>query len=160
MKQFKNIFKTIIILCIIEFMTLSFAILYGIKNGFKIWNWIVVIGFILAYLIFILAIIIWENQDRKKINKENQIVNEFYKEQANKILKSIKDYLNTNPKVYVDLKLYWPFYQSLLKRIANGKKFNSKEYGIIEKLNEWQKENYEDAFLINIYDVLINNIII
>lgn len=160
MKQFKNIFKTIIILCIIEFMTLSFAILYGIKNGFKIWNWIVVIGFILAYLIFILAIIIWENQDRKKINKENPIVNEFYKEQANKILKSIKDYLNTNPKVYVDLKLYWPFYKSLLKRIANGKKFNSKEYGIIEKLNEWQKENYEDAFLMNIYDVLINNIII
>ena len=92
MKQFKNIFKTIIISCIIEFMTLSFAILYGIKNGFKIWNWIVVIGFILAYLIFILAIIIWENQDRKKINKENLIVNEFYKEQANKILKSIKIY--------------------------------------------------------------------
>ncbi len=47
----------------------------------------------------------------------------------------------------------------MLKRIALGKKFNAKDYGIIEKLNEWQKENYEDQFLMNIYNVLKNNTI-
>ena len=36
---------------------------------------------------------------------------------------------------------------------------NAKDYGIIEKLNEWQKENYEDQFLMNIYNVLKNNTI-
>lgn len=60
----------------------------------------------------------------------------------------------------MDLKLYWPLYGALLKRIANRKKINSKEYGLIEKLNKWQQENYEDVFLMNIYDVLKNNMIV
>ena len=68
-------------------------------------------------------------------------------------------FFEKNKKVYNDLKLYWPFYKAILKRIANGKKFNGKDYEIIDQLQNWQKENYEDAFLMNIYDVLIKNIV-
>ena len=123
------------------------------------WNWIVIATCVLVYLIFALVIIIWENKGKKKVSKDELIVNSFYREQAQLILKSIKNYLNDNKKVYYDLKLYWPFYESVLKRIALGKKFNGKDYGIIEKLNEWQKENYEDQFLMNIYNVLKNSTI-
>lgn len=58
MKKVKNIFNTIIILCIIEFIVLSFSILYGLVYGFKTWNWIIIVGCILGYLIFTFGIII------------------------------------------------------------------------------------------------------
>ena len=159
MKKFKRLFKTIIILCIIEIIVLTFTILNGINNGFKLWNWIIIIGCIPGYLLFILGVILWENKDKKKVSKEDLIVTDFYKEQAKLILGKLKDYLNTNPKVYMDLRLYWPLYEALWKRIANGKKFNSKEYDVIEELKMWQKVNYEDDFLVNIYNVLKNNLI-
>ena len=41
----------------------------------------------------------------------------------------------------------------------NGKKLNGKDYGVVEKLKLWQEQNYEDPFLINIYDVLKANVI-
>jgi hypothetical protein len=49
--------------------------------------------------------------------------------------------------------------KGILKRISNGKKLNSKDYGMIEKLNIWQIQNHEDTFLMNIYDVLKQNIV-
>lgn len=159
MNKFKNIIKIICVLVTLEIIVLSFTTIYGFKNGFKMWNWIVIATCVSVYLIFALVIIIWENKRKKKVSKDELIVNSFYREQAQLILKSIKNYLNDNKKVYYDLKLYWPFYESVLKRIALGKKFNAKDYGIIEKLNEWQKENYEDQFLMNIYNVLKNNTI-
>ena len=39
MKQFKNIFKAIIILCILEVVVLSFVVLYGLEFGFELWNY-------------------------------------------------------------------------------------------------------------------------
>ena len=94
-----------------------------------------------------------------KVEKKELIVDDFYKEQAKLILTAIDDYLEKNKKVYNDLQLYWPFYKAILKRIAIGKKFNGKDYKIIEKIKNWQQANYEDAFLMNIYDVLIKNIV-
>ena len=159
MKQFKNIFKTIIILCILEVAVLSFAVLYGLEYGFKLWNWMTIIIGVGIYLIFTIVIIIWENKGKNKVEEKELIVDDFYKEQAKLILKVIDDYLEKNKKVYNDLQLYWPFYKAILKRIAIGKKFNGKDYKIIEKIKNWQQENYEDAFLMNIYDVLIKNIV-
>ena len=159
MKQFKNIFKAIIILCILEVVVLSFVILYGLEFGFELWNWITIIIAVSIYIIFTISIIVWENKKKNKVDKNELIVDNFYKEQAQLILNVIDDYLEKNKKVYNDLKLYWPFYKAILKRIANGKKFNGKDYEIIDQLQNWQKENYEDAFLMNIYDVLIKNIV-
>ena len=159
MKQFKNIFKIIIILCILEVAVLSFTVLYGLEYGFKLWNWMTIIIGVGIYLIFTIVIIIWENKGKNKVEKKELIVDDFYKEQAKLILKVIDDYLEKNKKVYNDLQLYWPFYKAILKRIAIGKKFNGKDYKIIEKIKNWQQENYEDAFLMNIYDVLIKNIV-
>ena len=159
MKQFKNIFKAIIILCILEVVVLSFVILYGLEFGFELWNWITIIIAVSIYIIFTISIIVWENKGKNKVDKNELIVDNFYKEQAQLILNAIDDYLEKNKKVYNDLKLYWPFYKAILKRIAIGKKFNRKDYEITEQLQNWQKENYEDAFLMNIYDVLINNIV-
>lgn len=159
MKQFKNIFKTIIILCILEVAVLSFTVFYGLEYGFKLWNWMTIIIGVGIYLIFTIVIIIWENKGKNKVEEKELIVDDFYKEQAKLILKAIDDYLEKNKKVYNDLQLYWPFYKAILKRIAIGKKFNGKDYKIIEKIKNWQQENYEDAFLMNIYDVLIKNIV-
>ena len=159
MKQFKNIFKAIIILCILEVVVLSFVILYGLEFGFELWNWITIIIVVSIYIIFTISIIVWENKRKNKVDKNELIVDNFYKEQAHLILNVIDDYLEKNKKVYNDLKLYWPFYKAILKRIAIGKKINRKDYEIIDQLQNWQKENYEDAFLMNIYDVLIKNIV-
>ena len=52
MKQFKNIFKAIIILCILEVVVLSFVILYGLEFGFELWNWITIIIAVSIYIIF------------------------------------------------------------------------------------------------------------
>ena len=159
MKQFKNIFKAIIILCILEVVVLSFVILYGLEFGFKLWNWITIIIAVSIYIIFTISIIIWGNKGKNKVDKNELIVDNFYKEQAQLILNVIDDYLEKNKKIYNDLKLYWPFYKGILKRVANSKKLNGKDYGVVEKLKIWQEQNYEDPFLINIYDVLKANII-
>ena len=159
MKQFKNIFKAIIILCILEVVVLSFVILYGLEFGFELWNWITIIIAVSIYIIFTISIIVWENKRKNKVDKNELIVDNFYKEHAHLILNVIDDYLEKNKKVYNDLKLYWPFYKAILKRIPIGKKFNGKDYEIIDQLQNWQKENYEDPFLMNIYDVLIKNIV-
>ena len=114
----------------------------------------------LIYFVFTIVVIIKENKGIKKVSKEELAVTDFYREQARLILNVIDEYLHTNQKVANDLRLYWPFYKGLLKRIANGKKYAvKKDYEIIEQLAVWQKENYEDAFLLNIYDVLTSNLI-
>ena len=160
MNHLEKYIKKVVILCILEIIALSFAIVYGFENGFKLWNWLVIIIGALIYFVFTIVVIIKENKGIKKVSKEELVVTDFYREQARLILNVIDEYLNTNQKVANDLRLYWPFYKGLLKRIANGKKYAvKKDYEIIEQLAVWQKENYEDAFLLNIYDVLTSNLI-
>ena len=86
-------------------------------------------------------------------------VDEFYIEQAKMILEKIDLYFARNPKIYNDMKLYWPYYKGLLKRIANGKKIRANTYELIEQIKVWQEKNYEDGFLMNVYDVLCKNIV-
>ena len=160
MKTLEDIIKKIVSICIFEVIILSFAIISGIKNGFKLWNWLMIIIGISIYLIFTIVVCINENKGIKKVKREDLRVDNVYKEQAQLILKSIDKYLKENQKIYTDLKLYWPFYKGLLRRISNGQKFNGKDYGVIEQLQIWQKENYEDAFLKKIYDILKNNILL
>lgn len=160
MNHLEKYIKKVVILCILEIIALSFAIVYGLENGFKLWNWLVIIIGALICFVFTIVVIIKENKGIKKVSKEELAVTDFYREQARLILNVIDEYLNTNQKVANDLRLYWPFYKGLLKRIANGKKYAvKKDYEIIEQLAVWQKENYEDAFLLNIYDVLTSNLI-
>ena len=160
MNHLEKYIKKVVILCILEIIALSFAIVYGFENGFKLWNWLVIIIGALIYFVFTIVVIIKENKGIKKVSKEELVVTDFYREQARLILNVIDEYLNTTQKVANDLRLYWPFYKGLLKRIANGKKYAvKKDYEIIEQLAVWQKENYEDAFLLNIYDVLTSNLI-
>jgi len=160
MKTLEDIIKKVVPICILEIIILSFAIISGIKNGFKLWNWLMIIIGVSIYLIFTIVVCVKENKDIKKVKKEDLKVDDVYKEQSQLILKSIDNYLKENQKIYTDLKLYWPFYKGLLRRIANGKKFNGKDYGVVEQLQIWQKENYEDAFLKQIYDILKNNILL
>ena len=148
-----------VILCILEVIVLSFAILSGLENGFKLWNWVIIALGIFVYFLSVVVAIIYDNKGRKKVSKEELVVSDFYKEQAKKILNCIDGYLLKNTKVAADLKLYWPIYKKILKKIAGGKKLNIKDYGITEIINQWQRENYEDAFLINVYDVIKNNVL-
>lgn len=157
--KLEDIIKKIAILCIVEVIVLSFAVVYGLENGFKLWNWLTIIIGISLYLIITIVVVIKENKGKTKVSKEELIVSDYYKEQAQKILDVLDKYLAENIKVANDLKLYWPFYKGILKRISNGKKLNSKDYGMIEKLNIWQIQNHEDTFLMNIYDVLKQNIV-
>lgn len=157
--KFQKLIKFIVLLCVLEVIVLSFAILSGLENGFKLWNWVIIALSIFVYFLSVVVAIIYDNKGRKKVSKEELVVSDFYKEQAQKILNCIDGYLLKNTKVAADLKLYWPFYKKILKKIACGKKLNIKDYGITEIINQWQRENYEDAFLINVYDVIKNNIL-
>ena len=158
-KKIKKIIKFNIILGVLEFIVLTFTILYGLEFGFKKWNWITIISCVSVYIIVIIAAIIYDNIGKTKVSKEELIVSDYYKEQAQLILNVLDKYLVENSKIANDLKLYWPFYKGILKRVANGKKLNGKDYGVVEKLKLWQEQNYEDPFLINIYDVLKNIIV-
>lgn len=159
MNKFEKIIKKIAVFCIIEFIVLSFVIIYGLENGFRLWNWIIIIAGILAYIIFALIVVLTENRGRKKATPEQLIVSEFYKEQAKLILGSIDTYLKDNPKVANDLKLYWPLYKATLKNISKGKKLQGNDYGFFAQLHNWQQINGEEKFLQNLYDVLVNNTI-
>lgn len=157
--KFQKLIKFIVLLCVLEVIVLSFAILSGLENGFKLWNWVIIALGIFVYFLSVVVAIIYDNKGRKKVSKEELVVSDFYKEQAKKILNCIDGYLLKNTKVAADLKLYWPIYKKILKKIAGGKKLNIKDYGITEIINQWQRENYEDAFLINVYDVIKNNVL-
>lgn len=157
--KFQKFIKFMVILCILEVIVLSFAILSGLENGFKLWNWVIIALGIFVYFLSVVVAIIYDNKGRKKVSKEELVVSDFYKEQAQNILNCLDSYLLQNTKVATDLKLYWPFYKMILKKIAYGKKLNINDYGIIERINQWQRENYDDAFLINVYDVIKNNIL-
>ena len=54
-----------VILCILEVIVLSFAILSGLENGFKLWNWIIIAVGIFVYFLSIMVAIIYDNKDRK-----------------------------------------------------------------------------------------------
>lgn len=159
MSKFEKIIKKIAIYCILEIIVLSFVIVYGLRNGFRLWNWIIIIVGILAYIIFTLIVILTENKGKKETTPEQLIVSEFYKEQAQRILDSIDAYLKDKPKIANDLKLYWPLYKAALKNISKGKKLQGNDYGIFAQLQNWQQTNGEDHFLQNLYDVLVNNTI-
>ena len=158
-KKIDKIIKFNIILGALEFIVLTFTILYGLEFGFKKWNWITIISCVSVYIIMIIAAIIYDNIGKTKVSKEEFIVSDYYQKQAQLTLNVLDKYLVENSKIANDLKLYWPFYKGILKRVANGKKLNGKDYGVVEKLKLWQDQNYEDPFLINIYDVLKANII-
>ena len=158
-KKVDKIIKFNIILGIIEFIVLTFTVLSGLEFGFKSWNWITIIVCVSIYILIIIGAIIYDNIGKTKVSKEELIVNDYYKEQAQLILNILDKYLVEHTKVANDLKLYWPFYKGILKRVANGKKLNGKDYGVVEKLKLWQEQNYEDKYLLNIYDVLKSNII-
>ena len=157
-KKVDKIIKFNIILGIIEFIVLTFTVLSGLEFGFKSWNWITIIVCVSIYILIIIGAIIYDNIGKTKVSKEELIVNDYYKEQAQLILNILDKYLVEHTKVANDLKLYWPFYKGILKRVANGKKLNGKDYGVVEKLKLWQEQNYEDKYLLNIYDVLKSNI--
>lgn len=157
--KLEQIIKHVATLVIIEIIVLSFTILSGLEYGFKLWNWIVIGISIGVYLLFTILVILKENKGKTKVSKEELIANDYYKEQAQLILNVLDKYLVEHTKVANDLKLYWPFYKVVLKRVANGKKLNGKDYGIVEKLQLWQEQNYEDPYLLNIYDVLKSNIV-
>ncbi len=158
-KRIDKIIKFGILLGVIEFIVISFAVLSGLEYGFKKWNWITIIVCVSIYIVILIGAIIYDNIGKTKVSKEELIVNDYYKEQAQLILNVLDKYLVEHTKVANDLKLYWPFYKGLLKRVANGKKLNAKGYVVVEKLKLWQEQNYEDPYLLNIYDVLKNNII-
>ena len=158
-KKIDKIMKFNIILGTIEFIVLTFTVISGLEFGFKSWNWITIIVCVSMYILIIIGAIIYDNIGKTKVSKEELLVNDYYKEQAKLILNVLDKYLVEHNKVANDLKLYWPFYRGILKRVANGKKLNGKDYGVVEKLKLWQEQNYEDAYLLNIYDVLKSNII-
>ena len=158
-KKIDKIIKFNIILGIIEFIVLTFTVLSGLEFGFNSWNWITIIVCVSIYILIIIGAIIYDNIGKTKVSKAELIVNDYYKEQAKLILNILDKYLVEHTKVANDLKLYWPFYKGILKRVANGKKLNGKDYGVVEKLKLWQEQNYEDKYLLNIYDVLKSNII-
>lgn len=60
-----------VILCILEVIVLSFAILSGLENGFKLWNWIIIAVGIFVYFLSIMVAIIYDNKGRKKYQKKN-----------------------------------------------------------------------------------------
>ena len=157
--KFEQIIKSVFILVIIEIIVLSFTIISGLEYGFKLWNWIVIGVSSGGYILFTIVIVLKENKGKTKVSKEELIVNDYYKEQAQLILNVLDNYLAKHHKVANDLKLYWPLYKGVLKRVASGKKLNGSDYGIVEMLKFWQEQNYEDPYLLNIYDVLKNNII-
>ena len=158
-KKIDKIRKFNVILGIIEFIVLTFTVISGLEFGFKSWNWITIIVCVSIYILIIIGAIIYDNIGKTKVSKEELLVNDYYKEQAQLILNILDKYLVEHTKVANDLKLYWPFYRGILKRVANGKKLNGKDYGVVEKLKLWQEQNYEDTYLLNIYDVLKSNII-
>lgn len=161
--EVKKLFTMFAIVGIIDFIVLRFAIITGLEHGFKLWNWLTIIIGVLAYVTFSVIVIIMairkDNKCRKKVAKEQLIANDFYVMEAQSILRSINLYLKDNQKVANDLRLYWPIYIGTLRGIAKGKKYNGDDYGIFEQLITWQKENYEDPFLSNVYDVLKNNVV-
>lgn len=159
MNQFEEIIKKIAVVCILEIIMLSCVIVYGLRNGFRLWNWIIIIAGILAYVIFTVIVIQKENKGKKQVAPEQLIVSEFYKAQAQQILDSLDAYLKGHPKLANDLKLYWPLYKAALKSISRGKKLPGSDYGIPAQLQSWQQSNGEDGFLQTLYDVLVNNII-
>ena len=139
---------------------MSFAIVYGLENGFKLWNWLTIIIGILIYLVFTVAVIAKENKRTKKIDKSELIADSSQKEQAKILLKSIDQYLKDHQKIAYDLRLYWPFYKSMLKKIASGKKIIlNQDYGFLDQLKLWQFENQKDEFLLSIYDCISSCII-
>ena len=113
--KFQKLIKFIVLLCVLEVIVLSFAILSGLENGFKLWNWVIIALGIFVYFLSVVVAIIYDNNGRKKVSKEELVVSDFYKEQAHKILNCIDGYLLKNTKVAADLKLYWPFYKKILK---------------------------------------------
>ena len=159
MNKFEEIIKKIAVVCIFEVIVLSFVVLYGLRNGFRLWNWIIIIACILAYIVFTAIVIRKENKSRKQATPEQLTVSEFYREQAQQILDALDAYLKGHPKLANDLKLYWPLYKAALKSISRGKKLSGSDYGILTQLQGWQQANGEDAFVQKLYDVLVNNII-
>lgn len=157
--KLEQIIKRVAMLVIFEIMLLSFTIISGLEYGFKLWNWIVIGVSIGGYILFTIVVVLKENKGKTKVLKEQLIVDDYYIEQAQLILNVLDKYLAEHVKVANDLKLYWPFYKGILKRVANGKKINGTDYGVVEKLKLWQEQNYEDPYLLNIYDVLKNNIV-
>lgn len=158
-KKIDKIIKFSIILYIVEFIVITFAVLSGLEYGFKKWNWITIIACVTVYIIMLIGSIVYDNIGKTKVSKEELIVSDYYKEQAQLILNVLDEYLLKNTKVANELKLYWPFYKGILKRVAKGKKLSGKDYGVVEKLKLWQEQNYEDPYLMNIFDVLKANII-
>ena len=157
--KLEQIIKRVAVLVIIEIIVLSFTIISGLEYGFKLWNWIVIGVSIGGYILFTILVVLKENKGKTKVSKEELIVNDYYKEQAQLILNVLDKYLVEHTKLANDLKLYWPFYKGILKIVANGKKINGNDYGVVEKLKLWIVQNYEDPYLLNIYDVLKNNFI-
>ena len=147
------------VLYAIEFVVITFCILYGSEYGFESWNWITIIACVGIDILILIGAIIYDNIGKKKASKEELMVEDIYKERAKEILNVLDDYLKENIKVSNDLKIYWPFYKGMLRRISNGKKLNGKDYDIIENVRIWQENNYEDNFLINVYEVIKSNII-
>ena len=159
MNNFEEIINKLAVVCIFEVIVLSFAILYGLRNGFRLWNWIIIIACILAYIVFTVVVIRKENKSKKQVPPEQLTVSEVYRDQAQHILNSLDAYLKDHPKLANDLKLYWPLYKAALKCISRGKKLHGSDYGIPAQLQSWQQANGEDGFLQKLYDVLVNNII-
>lgn len=160
MNKFEKIVKNTFVFSVFVGIILSFVILNGINHGFRLWNWLVIIACAVVYFAVFTVSFIKEIRNKKKVNKEELSVNDYYKEQAQDILQSMDEYLKANPKIADDLKVYWPIYISVLRRIAKGKKYSiGKTYGVFAQLSIWQQRNREDAFLSKIKDVLDNNVI-
>lgn len=159
MNNFEEIINKLAVVCIFEVIVLSFAIVYGLRNGFRLWNWIIIIACILAYIVFTVVVIRKENKSKKQVPPEQLTVSEVYRDQAQHILNSLDAYLKDHPKLANDLKLYWPLYKAALKCISRGKKLHGSDCGIPAQLQCWQQANGEDSFLQKLYDVLVNNII-
>ena len=160
MKNFEKAIKRVVVLCLAEIIVLSFSILYGIENGFELWNWLTIIIVVLTYLVFTATVIVKENKGTRKLDRSELTADDYQKEQAKNILKVIDQYLKDHQKAAYDLRLYWPFYKSLLKKIAHGKKIIlNQDYGFLDQLKLWQFENQRDDFLLSVYDCISSCII-
>lgn len=77
--KFQKLIKFIVLLCVLEVIVLSFAILSGLENGFKLWNWVIIALGIFVYFLSVVVAIIYDNNGRKKVSKEELVVSDFYK---------------------------------------------------------------------------------
>ena len=82
MKDFEKAIKRVVILCLAEIIVLSFSILYGIENGFELWNWLTIIIAVLTYLVFTATVIVKENKGTRKLDRSELTADDYQKEQA------------------------------------------------------------------------------